>query len=56
MKLDAVMLMIFILSLAIVGASLFGNIHPTPFLTENRYWLLIAGYGILSLGIIFRSR
>lgn len=56
MKLDAAMILIFILSLTLVGASLFSILHPIPVLSENRYWLILAGYGVLSLGIIFRSR
>jgi hypothetical protein len=56
MKLDAVMVLILLLSLVLVGASLFGMIRPTPFLSDNRYWLMLGGYGILSLGLILRAR
>jgi hypothetical protein len=49
------MLLLFFVSAALVIASLIGFLRPTPHLTENSYWLMLAGYAVITLGVIFRK-
>ncbi len=55
MKLSALTLLLFFVSVALIAGSLIGYFHPTPYLTEYRYWLAISGYAVLAFGIIFKG-
>jgi len=57
MKLSAFTLLLFLLSAALVMASLIGVFREhTPYLSEYRYGLLLGGWGVLAFGIIFKGR
>jgi hypothetical protein len=61
MKLTATTLLLFLISVALVFASLIGYMRPfeglgVDFMSENKYSLMMAGYAILALGVIFRGR
>jgi hypothetical protein len=57
MKLSAFTLLLFLLSAALAMASLIGVFRPlTPWLSEYKYGLMLAGWGVLAFGIIFKGR
>jgi uncharacterized membrane protein YedE/YeeE len=56
MKFDAVLLLVFFISLALVGASVLGLFRPIPFVSDHSYGFIIAGYALLVIGILFKSR
>ena len=56
MKLSAFTLLWFLVSAALVGASLVGVFRPHTVLCEYRYGLALAGWAVLALGIIFKGR
>lgn len=55
MKLSALTLLLFFVSVTLVMASVVGYFRPLPYITEYRYWLALGGYGILVFGIIFKG-
>lgn len=55
MKLSALTLLLFFVSAALVMASVIGYFRPLPYITEYRYWLALAGYAVLTFGIIFKG-
>lgn len=59
MKIEAGLLFTIFLSLALVSLSVLGNclgIISIPFIAEKPYELLLAGYGVLFLGILLKGR
>ena len=55
MKLSALTLLLFFVSVALVMASLVGYFRDVAILTENRYWLALGGYAVLAFGVIFKG-
>ena len=55
MKLSALTLLLFFVSVALVMASVVGYFRPLPYVTEYRYWLALGGYSILAFGLIFKG-
>ncbi|MFN3229449.1 MAG: hypothetical protein ACK41P_06320 [Asticcacaulis sp.] len=56
MKLTAPTILLFLISLTLVVAALVGHVRETPYLSEHKFWLAVAGYGVLVFGTIFRGR
>jgi hypothetical protein len=54
MKFSASLLLLFLVSAALVIASLIGFCRYVPGLSEHSIILLLAGYGVLALGVLFR--
>ncbi|MFT3997018.1 MAG: hypothetical protein QM667_06405 [Asticcacaulis sp.] len=61
MKLTATTILLFLISVALVIASLIGYFRPfeaegVAFMAENKYVLMGAGYAVLAFAVIFRGR
>jgi len=56
MKLDAVMLLITLLALAMAGASLISLYRPIPYVSDYAYWVMTGAFGLLIIGLLFKSR
>jgi hypothetical protein len=54
MKFSASLLLLFLMSAALVIASLIGFYRYIPGVSEHSIILLLAGYGVLALGVLFR--
>jgi len=54
-KLSALTLLLFFVSVVLIVGSLIGYFRPMPYLTEYRYWLALGGYAVLAFGIIFKG-
>lgn len=55
MKLNAPTILLFLLSLALVIAGLVGHFQTVQYLTEYKFWLVTGGYGLLTIGVLFRG-
>jgi hypothetical protein len=56
MKLDAVMLLITLLAVAMAGASVISLYRPIPYISDHAYWVMTGAFGILIVGLLFKSR
>jgi len=61
MKLTATTILLFLISVALVIASLIGYFRPVEgvgvdFMTQYKYALMGAGYAVLAFAVIFRGR
>jgi hypothetical protein len=56
MKLDAIMLLITFLALAMAGISLFSLYRTIPFVSDNAYWVMTGAFGLLIAGLLLKSR
>ena len=55
MTLSAPTTMVFVVSIVLALLAVIGTFTPLPFITENAFWVAIAGYVILALGHILRG-
>lgn len=63
MKLSAPTALIFILSLILLALGVISHLQPSliaalPMSAEviaNKFWLVVGGYGVLSLGVLFKG-
>lgn len=47
--------MVFVVSIVLAILAVISTFTPLPFITENAFWVAIAGYVILALGNILRG-
>ena len=43
------------LSVFIIGLGMLGVFVPIPFVSDNPYWFMGAGYGVLFLGVVLEN-
>ena len=55
MKLSALTLLLFFVSVALCIASLLGHFRCVPYLTEYQYWLMTGAFGVVTFGIVFKG-
>lgn len=56
MKLSAPTQPLFIVSLVLAGLGLLGRLAVIEFVSPNAYWLVLAGYAVLAVGVVFKGR
>lgn len=55
MNLSAPTTRVFWLSVAVIGLGVLGVYTPVPFVSDNPYWFMGAGYGLLFLGNVMKG-
>jgi hypothetical protein len=58
MKLSAPTVLLFLISLALAGAGVLGHVQPSllpPEVAAQKFWLVVAGWGVLGLGVLVRG-
>jgi hypothetical protein len=56
MKLSAFSLLVFFVSVALAIASLIGHFREVQYLTEYKYWLMTAAFGVVAFGVFFKGQ
>mgnify|MGYP001166956294 CR=1 FL=1 len=56
MKLSAPTQPLFVVSLVLAGLGLLGRFAVIQVISPNAYWLLLAGYVVLLVGVVLKGR
>lgn len=55
MKLTTPSRNVFWLSVIVIGLGVLGVFVEIPFISDNPYWFMVGGYGILFLGVLLEG-
>ena len=61
MKLSAPTGLVFVLSLILLAVGLIGHLQPSllaalpPTVVANSFWFAVGGYGVLTVGVLFKG-
>jgi hypothetical protein len=58
MKLSAPTVLLFLISLALTATGVIGQFQPSLLPTEvvaNKFWFVLGGWGVLTVGVLFRG-
>ena len=55
MSLSAPTTLVFVVSVILAILAIIGQFTPLPFITDNAFWVAIAGYVVLALGNVLRG-
>lgn len=55
MNLSAPTTMVFVVSVVLAILAIISTFTPLPFISDNAFWVAIAGYVILALGNVLRG-